>query len=380
MNIKDFKDIFVRPGLNLPALDGIRAIAILLVVGSHVNAHFLTAGGLDSIVGQLPPFKGGWIGVPLFFILSGYLIGSQIWKEYLKTNSIKFWAFVLRRGLRIWPLYFFCMIIIGFFFFDGTPPIEGILSNILFLSNYWNDSGPIFGAWSLSTEEHFYILAPLFILFVTKYFGNKDLKYFRKILYVLFFVPCILRALTWQYISPDGEFHLAKYMISIYRPIHTNCEGLIVGMILSNIMRDCSFVRPKILNKPYLLLLIGALLFGFSFLSKVHFNFMGVAFGFGCLVWLGINHEGPISRVLSSTIFFPIAKTSYGTYLIHIPVINYVFEHNILGLVKMNPIVGLITSFLLVNLLCVFIGSFLYVLIEKPFMQVRKNVLAKFES
>ena len=95
------KDLFIRPTHNLPSLDGLRAMAILLVLAMHTNEFFTHPGMPQSILSSLPPFKGGWIGVPLFFVLSGYLIGGQIWKEYVRDKTMNFSRFILRRGFRI---------------------------------------------------------------------------------------------------------------------------------------------------------------------------------------------------------------------------------------------------------------------------------------
>ncbi|MBC7427400.1 MAG: acyltransferase family protein, partial [Bacteriovorax sp.] len=88
---KSIKDIFERPANNLKPLDGLRAFAILFVLCMHTNDLFLGGYGYSpSIFSALPPFKGGWVGVPLFFVLSGFLIGGQLWKELIKTNDIQF--------------------------------------------------------------------------------------------------------------------------------------------------------------------------------------------------------------------------------------------------------------------------------------------------
>jgi peptidoglycan/LPS O-acetylase OafA/YrhL len=70
------KELFIRPAGYQHSLDGLRALAIFMVVSMHVNQHYLHRGILTGIH-RLPPFSGGWMGVPLFFILSGYLIGGQ---------------------------------------------------------------------------------------------------------------------------------------------------------------------------------------------------------------------------------------------------------------------------------------------------------------
>ncbi|MGH9519122.1 MAG: acyltransferase family protein [Terriglobales bacterium] len=89
------------PG-NVPGLDALRTMAILLVVMVHTQ---------ESVGSHIPFVGAGWTGVDLFFVLSGYLIGRQLWKE-AQTGRIRIGRFLLRRGLRMWPLYFFSALVI----------------------------------------------------------------------------------------------------------------------------------------------------------------------------------------------------------------------------------------------------------------------------
>ena len=82
------QDLFVPPKKQVPVLDGVRTMAILLVVGLHSNVHIINSGLETAVFAGIPPFQGGWIGVPLFFILSGYFIGSQLWSEFEKTKKL----------------------------------------------------------------------------------------------------------------------------------------------------------------------------------------------------------------------------------------------------------------------------------------------------
>lgn len=68
MKLSDFRDIFVRPLKNIPQLDGVRALAVLCIVAVHVNIYYLKFGGVSTFINDLPPFRGGWVGVPLFFL------------------------------------------------------------------------------------------------------------------------------------------------------------------------------------------------------------------------------------------------------------------------------------------------------------------------
>ena len=108
----------------------------------------------------MSPFvRWGWTGVDLFFVLSGLLIGTQLWRELDRTGDIRVGRFLLRRGLRIWPLYTSLVVsIFGEVVFLGRDG-SGLWSDAAYLSNYFHCQ--IGGSWSLSTEEQFYILAPI---------------------------------------------------------------------------------------------------------------------------------------------------------------------------------------------------------------------------
>ena len=90
---------------NNAALDGARSLAVILVIASHVAYQWQVA--LPDISALRSPFYYfGWSGVDLFFVLSGLLIGGQIWKELERTKQLNFKRFFLKRAFRIWPLYF----------------------------------------------------------------------------------------------------------------------------------------------------------------------------------------------------------------------------------------------------------------------------------
>ena len=150
--------MWIAPPGQVAALDALRATAILMVI----TGHFAVIGGQVFVhraaVFRTLPFWFGWTGVDLFFVLSGLLIGRQLWRELGRNGTIDVRVFVLRRGFRIWPLYFTAALL--------SPILTATWSyrwgDWVFLSNYVG--GRIEGGWSLSTEEHFYIIAPILLL------------------------------------------------------------------------------------------------------------------------------------------------------------------------------------------------------------------------
>jgi peptidoglycan/LPS O-acetylase OafA/YrhL len=156
-----------------PDIDGLRAVAVLLVIACHLGAFSMW---------------GGFIGVDVFFVISGYLISSVILTE-IEESRFSLAAFYERRIRRIIPALvvtlfvttiFACYFLLPFQLIDFAKSLLAAtfsFSNIYFLgtSNYFsnNDAKPLLHTWSLAVEEQFYIFFPLFLMLVRRYWrGN----------------------------------------------------------------------------------------------------------------------------------------------------------------------------------------------------------------
>lgn len=149
----------------VPTLDGWRAVAILLVLGAHSEP--LTAP-LEStfLAPLLRVFRRGTLGVDIFFTLSGFLIGSLLLREKLRTGRIAVGTYLLRRAFRIFPALWVYLGCIYLLVAAGTiPPIAPLdwFATVAFFRNYISGSWYTGHTWSLSIEIHFYILAPLIL-------------------------------------------------------------------------------------------------------------------------------------------------------------------------------------------------------------------------
>ena len=143
-------------------LDGLRAIAVLLVIGRHLEP---AGSDTPALVRSLLRFwrRGGWVGVDLFFVLSGFLVAGLLLREYRQHGRLALGRFYLRRGLKIYPaFYLFLALTLPLAALLGLPPVTtpaALLSEGCFLQSYlpgaWNHT------WSLAVEEHFYLLLPL---------------------------------------------------------------------------------------------------------------------------------------------------------------------------------------------------------------------------
>jgi len=209
------RSLFVPPPGTFPSLDALRTAAIVLVIGNH-----LAVGGSELVPSSswsLVLFRYGWTGVDLFFVLSGFFIGRQLQRELQRTGTVQVPRFLLRRGLRIWPLYFAWVAFVAL----ALGKRHGLWPDLVFLSNY--AQGQVSGGWSLSTEEQFYLIVPLLLLAVQRLLGRRGQAWVP--LGLLALMP-VVRAVT---LHGAGEARFDR----IYGPIHTHCDGLLVGLFLA---------------------------------------------------------------------------------------------------------------------------------------------------
>ena len=209
-----------------PEIDGLRAIAVVAVILYHAQI---------TILGY-QPFKGGFIGVDIFFVISGYLITSIILKELVTTGSFSFKNFYERRIRRILPVLLFVMLASLPFAWMYILPnnllefSKSILYSLGFSSNfYFHYSGQQYGAesgllkpflhtWSLSVEEQYYILFPIILLVIFKYFR----KYLLSTLVIGLSISLILAHTTSRNFSSISFYFL-----------HTRMWELLAGSILA---------------------------------------------------------------------------------------------------------------------------------------------------
>src|SRR2546423_1538207 len=146
------------------SLDVLRAAAIFLVLGNHVGS--LTSHRFPWLRNFVEAWiRGGWVGVDLFFVLSGFLVSGLLFREYQRSGTLDVPRFLWRRGMRIYPAFWTLLLAtwLGFRWF-GLPHTSGnaLLAELLFVQNYasgmWNHT------WSLAVEEHFYVALPLALL------------------------------------------------------------------------------------------------------------------------------------------------------------------------------------------------------------------------
>ena len=178
----------------IPELDVFRGIAVLLVMGYHPAAHYTLAGRSRPLayICQV----SGWMGVDLFFVLSGFLIGGLLFDELERNKTLDVRRFIIRRIFKIWPAYF---VLVTFFFlwyfikgypFYNWPVTLAMLPNLAHLQNYVPTLAV--HTWSLAVEEHFYLVLPLALMWIHKPMTRRAALSIAAISFALIFLLLIL--------------------------------------------------------------------------------------------------------------------------------------------------------------------------------------------
>ena len=303
-----------------PEIDGLRAIAVFAVIFYHSEAELF-----DSYF-----FPGGFIGVDIFFVISGYLITSLILKELKFTNNFSFKNFYERRTRRIIPALLTVILFslpVGWFYLLPIDIIEfskSILYSIGFSSNYFFyfsdieynalDSlfKPFLHTWSLSVEEQYYILFPVTLLLIFKFFR----KFLLTFLFIILIGSLILANLT----GPEN-FSLNFYSI------HTRIWQLISGSILAYIEISKNY-RSNNNSLNEFLPILGLIFIFYSFFfyndKILHPSFTTILPIIGvCLVIWFSNEGGIVTKILSSKYFVGTGLISYSLYLWHFPIFSF---------------------------------------------------------
>jgi peptidoglycan/LPS O-acetylase OafA/YrhL len=363
--------LWSRPKAIVPGLDVLRSLAVLMVVTGHYFGDFSSLTDTNLGVGRFPLIHFGWAGVDLFFVLSGYLIGRQLWAEYHRRNTIDVPVFLVRRGLRIWPYYF---AFIAWVMITSGEPLSRYLPDIFFYSNYV-DNG-ISGGWSLSTEEQFYILVPVLILASAKY-CSLDRQWVVWLL-LLALLPVLRYVTLSQYEGPIVDplpVHL------IYTPFYTHSDGLFAGLIIGwvSVMRS-ELLAPTTFghNLAILLCLViaGAAL---RVLDKFLFAYTGLALIFAGLVVFVLRDKSYFSKLADNRIFYILSRLSYAMYLNHFAILAWAMP-SVVSWLKQHQLssnlAGFTIGYAVILGTSIGLAAVTFVAIESPFLRIRDRWLA----
>lgn len=285
----------------IPSLDGLRTMSIILVIVSHVCflLHFSGA------------YNVGDLGVRVFFVISGFLITGLLVKECDKTGSINLLRFYFRRTLRIFPAYYFFLIIFVLLAVFGKAdisarqflPVFTYTSNYIFPGN-WN----LDHAWSLSVEEQFYLIYPGFLLL----FGRRRMEW---LLAATLVVCPILRFV-------DHRLFIDIHPIWMTKGFHANLDTLAIGCLLAlkhRALHEIGWYRRLLDSRwmyltPLLLIVVNGQIDytgqDLGLLFSVNNILIAVV-----IDWAVTHHASVAGRVLNSRPFVFVGMMSYSIYL-----------------------------------------------------------------
>lgn len=407
---RNFRSLYVRSLNNYQPIDGLRAISIILVVLFHafIFAHYFfpETAYLNLINDTSIEWRWMWNGdkgVDIFFVISGFLIASLLFKEYDQFQTLRLSTFFGNRFLRLFPAY--AVAITLYAVMGGNNP-ENIWANLLYINNFLPMSEMFMPwSWSLAVEEQFYVLLPLFLIAV---FFKTEHKL--ACLVSLFLLSFVIRAIvlysdTLLSQSHYYQLYLDRDMFNhgfsvFYDNLYTRYGNFVVGITVAYVyryhnQRVSSWFKRKEL--PFLITILALIFIGVTLFSTMYSpktesallfknlymicirNLFGLAIGWiilACLFPTGIGKL--INRLLSSKIWYPIAQLSYSIYLFHLMVLPLVmlnFKANLefIGIEYVDSPAGwLAFCSVFIFLLSIIIAIFSYVLIERPFMNLRR--------
>src|SRR5580658_8548166 len=288
----------------IPQLDAVRGVAILVVMMHNISLKY-------PVFHSQQLFSNGWMGVDLFFVLSGFLITGVLVDTNRSTGYFK--NFYVRRCLRIWPLYysllFFMFVIVRFL---SRSEFQAVVQTSspwwafpLFLQNLLlpistNAAGPLGVTWSLAIEEQFYLVWPLVVRFC-------PLRQLRRV------------AIAEICISPALRYYLSLHHVNLYTNVFCRLDGLMAGALLALLVRSENFVPSKLLRRAWITLAIAAPL---AFLTS-EFDAKWIVFTFTALasaafVYVAMFSERKwLQKIMTNQFLVYTGTISYGLYLLH---------------------------------------------------------------
>jgi peptidoglycan/LPS O-acetylase OafA/YrhL len=336
-----------------PALDGIRALAIAQVLALHGARSFL---------------PGGFFGVDLFFVLSGFLITRVLLQDHAEHGKIRLARFWGRRARRILPAVGVCLGL-AFLLWSGMPdpkptfwqaavPTAFYFANIQAMIDP-SKLGAMIHAWSLSTEEQFYAVWPLVLA---------PLLLVRRSRAIMLLVAVLAAAAVARLVLRDQGSPLGTY----YSPL-ARMDELLIGCLLA-LFPEAARLRARPFYRVGAWLFLGALpLLWYYMFTELWVLYAGgftlFALGAAMLVSVAVDPSpSPLKRALSVRLFAAIGRRSYGLYLFHLPIFMW-FERfreadHALNFVWVSAL----------RIACTFaVAELSYRLVERPILEYRRK-------
>jgi peptidoglycan/LPS O-acetylase OafA/YrhL len=377
----------------LPGLDGMRALAVVAVMVYHANSDWL---------------PGGFLGVEMFFVISGYLITLLLISERERTYRISLRHFWLRRARRLLPalftMMFFVTVWTAIFKEEALGALRGdVIAGFFYISNWYQiweglgytaagDFAPLRHLWSLAVEEQFYLFWPIVMIFLLGRNGTRQVAAVSRWLFVAAVAITVAVALLYYPgpiaepdVTPDAYWWLGDRPIAkidtLYLGTISRLSGILLGAAFAMVWRPLAIVRGPLRSK-------GRLFDGVALVSIVGFGwlcwntylvtpsgadpflFRGGMFlaGLATLAIIAaVTHRGAYAnRLLGNPLFRWVGTRSYGLYLYHWPIYQM-----IRGVAGNKLTLG---EFLFALLLTAIVTEVSYRLVETPIRVGRFSV------
>jgi peptidoglycan/LPS O-acetylase OafA/YrhL len=277
---------------HLPGLDLLRAIAIVWVMAYHLASH---GPRLPAIAGL------GWMGVDLFFVLSGFLVGGQVFAACVRPRGPAWGDYLVRRALRVLPAYLAVLALYLWLpIWRESPGLAPAWQFLSFTNNLLADyprHAAFSHVWSLCVEEHFYLLLPPVVILLMQ---RPSLRKGASFCTALLVAGMLLRWWAWEaqvrpylHVTQGEEGFLVRWVEHIYNPTWNRLDGLLTGASLAAIKQ----FRPSWWRRvtPHGWLLLGA--------------------GLGCVAVASLMFRDP-TGVAASVIGFPLLSLGLGALLV----------------------------------------------------------------
>ncbi len=351
--------------VRLKEIDFLRGLAVLLVI----FRHFRLIQPLQEM---------GWIGVDLFFVLSGFLVSGLLFKEYQQTGKINGFRFLIRRGFKIYPVFYaFILFTILYKVTLNKPiPLNALAGELFFLQNYlgsfWNHT------WSLAVEEHFYFILT-FLLWITSRTGLTGNRKFFTGITLFIAITCLAQRVY---------FNTNELKIEYLYYSHFRFDSLFWGVFLSfQYHFNKENLQQFVIRYKHLLRLIFIASISFTpfiderssyFVRTIGFSLLYFGFGSLLLQFIFLRYDILLKKTKISALLYNILSTigfySYSVYIIHIMIALIATQ------LQAKFMLDNTLTFLFYLLASVGSGMIISRTIEIPFLKLREKYFPKTET
>lgn len=357
-------------------LDLLRTMAILLVITWHIPRSLLPFHWKPST----------WAGVDLFFVLSGYLISSQLLRPYTFGGQPSFAKFYVRRALRVLPAYLFVLLL---YFampqFREQPAISSAWRFLAFTQNFGLDissRGAFSHAWSLCVEEHFYLALPVIVYWLMK---RPNFRWACTLAAAIVFCGLIVRGVLWMhYIKPltsaNDERLMIAYLEKIYYPTYSRLDGLLIGVVIAAVKLFRPIWWKQLTARGNTLLAAAIAILGCAFyicqdemasFAAAVVGFPLFALGFGLLVMSSLSSGSLLAKYRFRGVSAG-ATLAYSVYLTHKEIMHLDQQYLSRFVAGSSP-----WWLAIYGLSILAAGCILYFLVERPFLKLRDRLVNK---